>query len=111
MERINEREREFRFKDSGPKYIFRGPRIEWGIMIIKPGESLGAHYHNEVEETFYFIEGNPKIIVNKESYRVEVGDAFRLEPGEVHDIINDQTTPMKAFFIKTPYNPEDKVSV
>jgi quercetin dioxygenase-like cupin family protein len=109
MERVNEGEREFRFGDSGPKYIFRGPRIEWGVMIIKPGETLGKHYHNEVEETFYFIEGSPRIIVDGKSYRVNVGDAFRLEPGEVHDIINDQDKAMKALFIKTPYNPDDKV--
>ena len=54
MERVNEKEKEFRFGDSGPKYLFRGPKHEWGIVVLKPGQTLGAHYHNEVEETFTF---------------------------------------------------------
>jgi len=111
MERVNEREREFRFGDSGPKYLFRGPRIEWGILILKPQESLGAHYHREVEETFYFIEGKAKLFINGIEYLAEEGEAFRLEPKDKHDILNESSVPLRAIFIKCPYKPEDKISI
>ena len=111
MERVNEREREFRFGDSGPKYIFRGPRMEWGILILKPGGSLGAHYHKEVEETFYLLEGKARLLVDGTEYSGGVGDAFRLEPGEKHNIINDSQSAVQAVFIKCPYKPEDKISL
>jgi quercetin dioxygenase-like cupin family protein len=111
MERVNESEKEFRFGNSGPKYLFRGPKIEWGIIALKPKDTLGAHYHRDTEETFYFKSGTPQIIINKQAYRVVAGDAFRIEPEEEHDIINDTDQRISILFIKALYNPEDKVSV
>jgi len=110
MEKINEKEQEFRFGDSGPKYLHRGPYMEWGIIVLKPGERLGAHYHQEIEEVFYFVEGRPKMIINDESYRVTEGDAYKIEAREIHNIINDTKDRIKTIFIKAPYKPEDKVS-
>jgi len=110
MEKINEKEREFRAGMSGPKYIFRGPKIEWGILVLKPGDALGKHYHKEVEETFYLTEGNSKMIINNKEIEAQAGDAFRLDPGDTHDIINTSKNNVKFIFIKTPYLPEDKIS-
>jgi quercetin dioxygenase-like cupin family protein len=111
MERTNESEKEFRFGDAGPKYLFRGPRIEWGILVLKPGGSLGAHYHKEVEETFYFLEGEARLLINGTEYVGRAGEAFRLEPGEKHDILNDSRSLIRAVFIKSPYKPEDKIKL
>jgi len=111
MEKVNENNKQFRHGDWGPKYMFRGPRIDWGVIVIKPGESLKPHYHNDVEETFYFIEGTPKVIIEGQEFRVKVGDAFRIEPKEKHDVINDTQEYVKAVMLKFPYSPEDKVMV
>ena len=110
MERVNESEMTFRKGDSGPKYLFRGPKLDWGVIVLKPGEMMGCHGHNEVEETFYFIEGTPKMIVNDVSCDVKVGDAFRIEPPEKHDVYNDTDSPVKFIFIKCPYIPDDKIT-
>jgi quercetin dioxygenase-like cupin family protein len=111
MQKVNEHEQKFRGGDAGVKYLFRGPAIDWGILKLLPGQSLGHHYHNRVEETFYFTAGKPRIIVNGTEYRVAEGDAYRLEPGDKHDIINDTDQAMVAIFIKSTYDPEDKVNV
>lgn len=110
MERVNESEKEFRKGNSGPKYLFRGPRMEWGVMVLQSGEKMGVHGHSQVEETFFFLEGTPKIIVDDVAYEVKPGDAFRIEPQEKHDIFNDSDSSMKAIFIKCPYIPEDKIN-
>ena len=94
----------------GSKYILRGTRIDWGIILLKPGKTTGAHGHQEVEETFYFIKGSPKILINDIEYRVTEGDAFRLEPLEKHDIVNDTSNEVKVIFIKIPYLPQDKIT-
>jgi mannose-6-phosphate isomerase-like protein (cupin superfamily) len=104
MERINESEKTFRKGDSGPKYIFRGPKFEWGILVLKPGEKMGCHGHNEV------LEGTPKMVVDDVPYEVKVGDAFRIEPLEKHDIYNDTDSNAKFVFIKCPYLPDDKIA-
>ena len=111
MERVNEHDCEFRFGDHGPKYLFRGPRMEWGVIVLKPGQELGRHCHREVEETFYFPAGSPKMVIAGKEYRVAAGDAFRVDPGEPHNIVNDTSSDVIAVFIKTPYDPEDKVAV
>ena len=111
MERTNERDQTWRNGNSGVKYLGRGPRIDWGIVKFQPDEELGAHYHANVEETFYFPAGSPKMVIAGKEYRVAAGDAFRVDPGEPHNIVNDTPSEVFAVFIKTPYDPEDKVAV
>lgn len=111
MEHVNEGEKQYRDGDHGVKYLFRGPRLDWGVLRFLPGQELGTHYHEKVEETFYFTKGTPRVLVNGQEYRVRVGDAFRMEPGDVHNIINDTGEPIDAVFIKSDYLPKDKVDV
>ncbi|MEA3401049.1 MAG: cupin domain-containing protein [Armatimonadota bacterium] len=111
MERVNESDCEFRHGDHGPKYLMRGPHIDWGVIVFKPGQEMGAHAHNQVEETFFFLEGTPLMVVDDQQFRVAPGDAFRLEPPEAHNIINDTDQDTRLVFIKTPYLPDDKVDV
>ena len=112
MEMVHESEKPYRGGTSGVKYLLRGPRIDWGVILFAPGEQLGRHVHKEVEETFYFVEGaGGRFILDGQEHAVRVGLAVRIEPGEVHNIINDTQTPLKAVFIKSSYNPTDKVDV
>ncbi|HDN85015.1 cupin domain-containing protein [Candidatus Aerophobetes bacterium] len=110
MQKVNEEECEFRGGDWGVKYIMRGPRIDWGVILLKPGQNMGLHGHREVEETFYFIKGSPKVLINDKEYRAKEKDAFRVEPLEKHDILNDTQDEVKVVFIKVPYLPKDKIT-
>lgn len=110
MQKVNENLLEYRHGDHGPKYFFRGERYEWGVIRLNPDERLGAHYHKEVEETFYFPDSAPMLVVDGTVHRVEAGDVFKLTPGEKHDILNDTPNPIKLIFIKCPYLPDDKVA-
>jgi len=111
MEYINERDREFRNKTSGPKYIFRGPKLEWGILVLNPSEKLGHHFHEKVEETFFLEEGEATMIINGKEIQAQRGDAFRLDPGDTHDIENRTKYACRFIFIKCPYIPDDKKSL
>ena len=111
MERVDADELDYRKGESGPKYLFRGPRIDWGLIRFLPGEKLGRHLHEQVEETFYFTSGSGVMIVNDIEYDVAPGDAFRVEPGEIHDIVNTGDAPLDGVFIKDRYLPDDKVSL
>ena len=112
MELVREQEKSYRDGSSGVKYLLRGPRIDWGVILFGPGEQLGRHMHRAVEETFFFIEGTGgRFVVNDQEHPIAVGTAVRIEPGEVHNIINDTQAPLKAVFIKSPYDPSDKIDV
>ncbi|HOI54523.1 MAG TPA: cupin domain-containing protein [Phycisphaerae bacterium] len=113
MEHVNEKDLEFRGSGgrSGVKYLFRGPIIDWGVIVFAPGETLGRHFHERVEETFYFIDGKGgTMVINDERRPIRIGDAYRLNPTERHDIINDTDAPLRAVFIKSTYDPKDKVN-
>jgi len=108
MQRVNEKDCEYRGGDWGVKYLMRGPKIDWGVILLKPGQEMGEHGHSEVEETFYFIQGAGKMIVDGTEHRAEAGDVFRLPAPERHNIVNDTDGHVKVVFIKTPYLPKDK---
>lgn len=111
MQRVKESEQEFRGGNSGVKYLFRGPKIDWGVILLLPGQRLGGHFHNEVEETFYVLDGQATFYVNDVKHLLVAGDAVRLEAPERHDVVNDGDQPLKMVFIKCPYLPKDKVDL
>jgi mannose-6-phosphate isomerase-like protein (cupin superfamily) len=111
MQRVNESECAYRGGDSGVKYLMRGPRIDWGVILLLPGQSLGGHYHEQVEETFYILQGEGIFDVNGAPVPVALGDVLRMEPTDRHDIHNRSEQPLKMVFIKCPYLPKDKVDI
>lgn len=107
---MNENDFEYRGGDSGVKYLMRGPSIDWGVILLNPGELMGskAHGHNEIDETFYFVEGDGIMIINDKELQAPQGSVFLCEPKELHNIRNDSNKPIKIVFIKGEYKPEDK---
>ncbi len=111
MQHVREQDQTYRDGNSGVKYLMRGPRIDWGIILVKPGEALGGHYHEQVEETFYVLEGQGIMLVNGQEHALTPGDVYRMDPHDQHDIRADAETPLKLIFIKCPYAPDDKVNL
>jgi len=110
MKRVNEKEVPFRGGESGVKYLMRGPSIDWGLILLKPGEKMAekAHGHNLLDETFYFVEGDGVMIVNDKEFGALEGSVFLVEPKEMHNIRNDSQKSIKIVFIKGDYKPDDK---
>jgi len=111
MEKVNESQMAFRGGASGVKYLFRGPQVDWGVIVLLPGERLGAHYHEQVEETFYLLGGRVTLSADEREVPLAPGDAVRLPAPERHDLRNDGAEPAKLVFIKSPYLPKDKIDV
>lgn len=110
MKKVHEEDFEYRNKDSGVKYLMRGPSIDWGLILLKPGEKMGenAHGHNELDETFYFMKGNATMIIDGTKYDAPAGSVFLVESKETHNIVNDGSEEVKLVFIKGEYKPDDK---
>ncbi len=107
----NESSIDYRFGDSGPKYLMRGPKIDFGIVKLKPGQDFQAHYHNEVEEDFFVIEGELHFKVDKDDFVAKKGDLVRCLPKETHYLINESDNDAIAVFVKAPSNESDKINV
>ena len=111
IKKVNENEFEYRNGDSGVKYLMRGPSIDWGLIYLKPGEFMAEkpHGHNELDETFYFMDGDGIMIINDVEHEAPQGSVFLLEPKEMHNIKNNSSKPIKIAFIKSAYKPDDKI--
>lgn len=108
---VNEADKEYRFGDSGPKYLMRGPRMGCGIVVLKPGQDFKGHYHNVMEENFLMLEGELEFQIDGKPVVCKAGDLIHLEPGEAHYLINRTDQPAKAVFMLAPFTENDKVEV
>lgn len=56
------------------------------IISIKPNSSLSLQYHQNREEFWYIISGNPTIIIGENKINAKVGDEFKIAKKEKHQI-------------------------
>ncbi|WP_432408973.1 cupin domain-containing protein [Wukongibacter sp. M2B1] len=109
MFKLNESDREYRFGDSGPKYLMRGPRANFGIVVLKPGQDFNNHYHNLMEENFFILEGEIEFTIDGKKVLCRKGDFIHVEPKEAHYLNNISDSIAKAAFCLAPYQEKDKV--
>ena len=108
---INESEKEYRFGNSGPKYLMKGPRMNFAIVQFQPGEDFKAHYHNIMEENFYILEGRVDIVVDGTVHSLKEGDLIHIEPSEIHYCVNNYDKPVKMVSTLAPFEEVDKVEL
>jgi len=108
---IDERDKQFRFGDSGPKYLMQGPRMNFAIVQFQPGQDFKAHYHNVMEENFYIVEGEVDIVVDGKVNHLVKGQFIHIEPGETHYVINNSSTTVKMISTLAPYQESDKIEI
>ncbi len=108
---IDEKDKEYRFGDSGPKYLMKGPRSNFAIVQFQAGQDFKAHYHNIMEENFYILEGKVDIEVDGTVNTLTKGQMIHIEPKEVHYVINRYDETVKMVSTLAPYQEVDKVEV
>ena len=112
MQTINENAKEYRFGESGPKYLMRGPKVDFGLVRLLPGEDFPNHYHTVVEEDFFILEGEIDFVINGETaYHAVPGDLVHVPPPETHYLKNNGNVPAKAAFVKAPCKPGDRIDL
>ena len=108
---IDENEKEYRFGDSGPKYLMKGQRSNFALVQFQAGQDFKAHYHNIMEENFFILEGEVDIEVDGVCHTLKAGQLIHIEPKEVHYVINRSNGPVKMVSTLAPYQEVDKVEV
>ena len=108
---IDESEKEYRFGDSGPKYLMKGPRSNFALVQFQAGQDFKAHYHNIMEENFFILEGEVDIEVDGVCHTLKAGQLIHIEPKEVHSPPPRSNGPVKMVSTLAPYQEVDKVEV
>ncbi|MDR1389451.1 MAG: cupin domain-containing protein [Treponema sp.] len=108
---VDEKNREYRLGDHGPKYLMQGPRMNFAIVQFMPGQDFRAHYHKVMEENFYILEGSVTIVVDGAAHELSRGQFIHIEPREVHYVINRSPAVMRMASSLAPYRESDKYEV
>lgn len=62
---------------------------------LPPGAAVTPHYHLELEEIYYLIEGQGLMTVGDEEREVQAGDAIYVPCGARHTLKNTGTEPLR----------------
>lgn len=77
---------------------------------LPPGKSTKRHYHKVSEETYYILQGNGHLLLDKATYRLSAGQACLIRPGQVHHFTNDGHTTIEYLAVCAPgWIAEDSV--
>jgi mannose-6-phosphate isomerase-like protein (cupin superfamily) len=88
------------------------PNHSLARIVIPPGSSSSAHYHQVSQETYYILEGEGRMEVDGERTTLHPGQACLIEPGEVHQIGNQGVTDLVFIAVCVPaWIPEDSIVV
>lgn len=103
MLKTNETNHEYRFGTHGPKYLTNGTsNVDFGVVVITPGESHPCHKHIFQEESFFALEGRCDVWVDGKLVVLEAGDYLVCAPGEAHFFHNTSNASFKSVFVKAP---------
>ena len=108
---VDEKDKEYRFGDSGPKYLMQGPRMNFAVVQFMPGQDFRAHYHKVMEENFYILEGTVTIVVYGTPHVLNPGQFIHIEPNEVHYVVNKSSCVVRMVASLAPFQESDKVEV
>ena len=108
---VDEKDKEYRFGDNGPKYLMQGPRMNFALVQFMPGQDFQAHYHEVMEENFYILEGTVTIFVDGTAHTLKKGQFIHIEPNEVHYVKNSSSSVVRMVASLAPFKEGDKVEV
>lgn len=93
----------------------------WTLMqsdniIIKeekmpPNTEERLHFHNEVEQVFYIINGKASFLIEEKEYLVSKNEGIKVHSKASHKISNKGSEELHFLVISLPGYPNDRVNV
>ena len=74
--------------------------VEVVLGIIDPGGQAEPHFHSDIEQVIYLLEGRVEVGMRGEKEKMEPGDAVYFPPGERHqvDVLGDQSARLLVIY-------------
>lgn len=80
-----------------------GTKNLWlGVDLIEPHNTSNPHSHDDLEEIFYVVSGQGRIVVGDEEVEASAGLCVYVPPLMVHQLINDGNEVMKVVNVTSP---------
>ncbi|MDX2193715.1 MAG: cupin domain-containing protein [Gemmatimonadales bacterium] len=78
------------------------PRHSLAHVHAPPGARSPRHYHRVLEETYYVLEGEARVLHGERMVTLRPGEALLIPPGTVHQLFNEGTAPLEMLVVCAP---------
>jgi mannose-6-phosphate isomerase-like protein (cupin superfamily) len=79
-------------------------------ITLPPGKAALKHYHPIVEESYFILTGQGRMIVDGEEKMLSAGDTVAITPNAIHQIFNDSAADLIFLAIcAPPWTPDCSV--
>jgi quercetin dioxygenase-like cupin family protein len=71
-------------------YHAQRPGFRINELTISPKQKVPWHYHNNIQDTFYVLEGEIRVFLRepKEEVRLKPGETYAVPPKRPHLVVN-----------------------
>jgi mannose-6-phosphate isomerase-like protein (cupin superfamily) len=73
--------------------------LTMGYTIIYPTGKTTGHGHADLEEVYYILSGKGKMVIGKDEFPIQAGDAFYVPFGEYHVTYNTGNQPLAMVWV------------
>ncbi len=81
-------------------------------ITLPPGKSALKHYHPLVEESYFILAGQGRMVVDGEEQTLSPGDTVAILPTAIHQIFNDSENDLIFLAVcAPPWTPDCSVFV
>jgi mannose-6-phosphate isomerase-like protein (cupin superfamily) len=88
------------------RVLYTGQYLQLVLMMLQPGEEIGAETHEDRDQFFRIEEGEGEIHIDGKANRVEEDFAVIVPAGALHNVINTGDRPLRLY---TLYGPPEHV--
>lgn len=93
------------------KVLVRHEEVTTSLMFLNevyaaPGETIAAHEHEDMEEIFYFLDGEGSMQIEEEVLMVAAGDRIIVPMRKIHILQNTGEEPMRFICFGIKVSPE-----
>lgn len=89
------------------KVIYTGTKSQLVVMTIPVNGEIGEEIHKNVEQLFFIISGEGKVMLDGSETPLLKGEILVVNPGTKHNIINTSNEPLKLYTVYVPPNHID----
>lgn len=92
------------------KVLYTGKHSQLVLMSLKPNEEIGMEVHPDNDQFFRFEEGEGKVVIDGNEYKVADGSAVVVPAGAEHNVVNvSADKSLKLYTIYSPAHHKDGI--